>query len=204
MCVGGAPKDNSAAIMAQQEAERKARIEGGTKKIDDTFSQFNDDFYNSRSKAYSDYYMPEIDRQYKAAQDSLTNSLGARGLLTSGQGAKELSDLATQYQRYKDQYTQGSLDYANSLRTNTQSQRAAMISQLEGGGSIDNAANMASTYAANQARPASFSALGNLFQGATAQAANAAMAGSNAFNMNNSQPTFFNATGSKGSTQFIG
>ena len=45
MCVGGSGGDGGAAERRRQEEERQARIREGNKSINDTFSQFDDDFY---------------------------------------------------------------------------------------------------------------------------------------------------------------
>lgn len=192
MCGGKAPKDNS----AQLEAERQARIRAGTAKIDDTFAQFNDEFYNNRSNAYKDFYLPELDRQYKAAQDSLINSLG--GNINGSEGAKAIGNLTKQYEAEKARLIQAALDQATEARLGTQNQRSQLISQLEGGGSVDNAAAMASTYAGNLARARTFSPLADLFSSATQQYANASNASTAGFApVDTSISGLFNTRGSR-------
>lgn len=205
MCGGGsAPKDRSAEIAAQQEAERKARIEGGTREIDAAFAPFDDNLYQGRTDAYDAFYFPDIDRQYKAAQDALVNRLGTSGNLTSSSGSQQLADLAKQYETIKAQYTQNGLDFAQQAKLNMADKRSQMISQLEGGGSIENAKNMAATYAAASSRAPTFSALGNLFGSAAGQVANANTGAAMGYNPVSTVSGLFNATGSKSSQATVG
>lgn len=176
MCIGG-QKDQSGAQReeaARIEAERQARIAGGTAKIDENFANFNDDFYGTKTKAYNDFYLPEIDTQYKAANDDLINHLGAN--LSGSEGAKQIGNLAKQYERQKASYAQNGIDYANDIKSNLATTRAQLISQLEGGGSIINAGDQARIAAQNYASSKQFSPLASLFSSASGQAANAVIA----------------------------
>lgn len=212
MCGGGPsmPKDNSAEIAKQQEAEKQARITNGKAKIDESYAGFNDDFYSSAAESYKSAYMPEIDRQYKAAVDSLTKQLATQGLLTSGEGGRQMGELSRSYEEAKAKYAQNALDYGNSIKTNVAQDRATLISQLEGGGSAENAASQAANMAAARARPGNFSPLGQLFASAGAQAGNAAIGGGSmgtsyaGYGLNTgTDPGLFNATGNKSSNRVV-
>jgi hypothetical protein len=191
------PKDRSAEIAAQQEAKRQAAIRDGTTAIDNTFSQFNDDFYGNRTKAHSEYYLPELDRQYKQATDRLVNSLG--GNMSGSEGAKALGELTRQYEQQKASIINSGLNYGNEARLNTANQRAQLISQLEGGGSVQNAGALATNYAKALGSQNNFSPLGNLFGSATAQGANAMLAPANGYAPVDTG--FFNSRGSKSTSE---
>ena len=62
MCTSKPPKDNSAQIARQQEAERQARIAEGQTAIDTSFGNFNDDFFQGYQDQYTNYLCASIGR----------------------------------------------------------------------------------------------------------------------------------------------
>lgn len=177
MCTGDTP--DYAGQQREAEAKRQATIQQGTQKVNDTFSQFDDKYFDTRQKDYTDFYSPQLDQQYKKASDSLINSLG--GNINGSEGAKSIGELTKQYEMQKAKLAQDAINYGQDARLNLNNQRSQLISQLEGGGSIENAGALAQNYAASIARPSSFSPLANLFASSAAQTANAVNAGSNGY-----------------------
>lgn len=110
------PRDNSAEIAAQKEAERQARIQQGQQGIDQAFSSFNDDFYGGYQNQYLDYYTPQIDDQYSDAVKRLTLQLAQTGNLTGSVGANQLADLQKYYDTQKTSITNQALSATNDLR----------------------------------------------------------------------------------------
>lgn len=106
---------------AKQEAARQAAITKGTKDIDAAYAGFNQDFYDTRSKAYTDYAMPQLAEQYRGAKSLIDFNLSNRGLQGSSAQKKQYSDLADQNTRA----TQGVVDAA----TNQQQQLRGAIEQ---------------------------------------------------------------------------
>ncbi|WP_319496007.1 hypothetical protein [uncultured Cohaesibacter sp.] len=175
MCLFSAPKvDNSiqrqqlqeAEDARQREAEREARITQGTESINNTFSQFDDNFYNGTRSAYLDYYNPQIDDQYEAARKDLTFALARSGTLNSSVAADKQAELT---QKYDDQRA-SILSQANNAVSEQQSrvanEKSALVSQLNATGDATQASNEALSRSQNlfTAQP-SYSPLGDIFAG---------------------------------------
>lgn len=99
MCFGdggaGAMRDEAARQRAEEEA-RQGRIRAGRKKIDDTFSSFDDTFYDKRRQSYLDYANPQLDDQYKKAVSELTLALARNSLSNSSVAARKRAELQKQ------------------------------------------------------------------------------------------------------------
>tara|TARA_R100001443_G_scaffold33680_3_gene47569 strand:+ start:10502 stop:11113 length:612 start_codon:yes stop_codon:yes gene_type:complete len=99
MCFGdggaGAMKDEASRQRAEEEA-RQGRIRAGRKKIDDTFSSFDDAFYDKRRQSYLDYANPQLDDQYKKAVSELTLALARNSLSNSSVAARKNAELQKQ------------------------------------------------------------------------------------------------------------
>ena len=65
------------------EAARQGRITDGTNRINDTFGQFNDNYYNGIKQGYLEYANPQLSDQYNTARKALTFSLDCSGMLDS-------------------------------------------------------------------------------------------------------------------------
>ena len=99
MCFGdggaGAMRDEASRQRAEEEA-RQGRIRSGRKKIDDTFSSFDDAFYDKRKQSYLDYANPQLDDQYKKAVSELTLALARNSLSNSSVAARKKAELQKQ------------------------------------------------------------------------------------------------------------
>lgn len=157
------PRDNSAQIAAQREAERQARITSGQANIDSAFSDFNDDFYQGYQDQYLDYYTPQLNDQYGDAVKRLTLQLAQTGNLTGSVGANQLSDLQKYYDTQTGSVTNRALSATNQLRSNIDNRKSQLYADNRASadpGSATSAA--ASAVAALQPAPPS-SPLGNVF-----------------------------------------
>ena len=84
MCIFGAAKpaqDNSAELARKKEEERQARITEGRTKIDEAFSRFDDPYFTGVRKTYQDYYLPDVDQQYRDARKQTTLAQARSGNL---------------------------------------------------------------------------------------------------------------------------
>lgn len=169
------PPDPSAELR-RQEAERQAKVAQGTQRIDEIFSGFNDGFYDARKQAEMDYYLPQVDDQYKQSYADAVARLANSGNLTSTAGADLLGRINKQYELSK----QGVLDRAASsalgLKSTMAGNRANLISQLSSGSDIESVASNASAIAQAQNATPAYSPLGDLFSGITANIANSMLA----------------------------
>ena len=189
---GGGGGDNGAAEAARrQEEERQARIKQGMASIDSAFTPFNDDYFNSKSKAYSDYYLPQLQRQFDEANAALRLQLSASGLGNSSAGAYGTAKLAREFaDRQADIAAKGG-DYSGSARQSVQDMRNQLVSQLNATSDSGAAAQAAQSQAyASMNRPNAFEPLGNAFtqlsklyqnDTATSQASNGQYGGINGF-----------------------
>lgn len=172
---GGASKQ--ANISRQEEAQRQATIRSGTDQINTQFdSQFTPDFFNSQKAAYQAYATPQIDDQYKKAQQELTYSLARGGNLDSSTRAYQQGQLQKTYDTSLTNAADAANSYANSARSNVETARANLISTLNVTGDATQAANSATNQAAILAQPAAFSPIADAFSTVTGTLASQAAA----------------------------
>ena len=163
MCGGSPPKDNSAEIARQQEAERQERISAGRTKIDETFSQFDDPFYEGRQKSYTGYFMPQLDDQYHDANRKLTLSLARTGNLNSGSGARQIGDLRENYELNRGMVADKALDFGNKARTDVENARQDLYTTNRASADPSGAAASALARVGTLTTAPAFSPLGNVF-----------------------------------------
>jgi len=172
MC-GGAPEvDNSAAEQARREAaearareeKRKADIQLGQTRINETFSQFDDPYYDARRTAYLDYANPQLNDQHEEARKNLTFNLARGGNLRSQAGIDQLAKLSQAFQ-FQQANTLSEADRQRQLlRDDVENERQQLFNQLDASADPDAASNAALTrsqFISGQV-PA-FSPLGDLF-----------------------------------------
>ena len=172
MCMSSAPQDNSAALARQQEEERQRRVREGTAKIDEAFAGFTPEYYEGVSKAHDGFYMPQLDRQYKAARDKLTYSLADSGGLDSTAGGKRYGDLTADYGMQRQNIADRGIAAQQDLRGSVEQNRGELVRQLETGSSIESVAGRAASDAKLKSAPQPYSPLGDLFAQWTGTAAN--------------------------------
>jgi len=174
MCSSSPPRDNSAEIARQQEAERQARIAEGQTKIDEQFVGFNDDFYNDYQTKYNNYYYPQIDDQYDDARKRLTLQLARTGNLTSSAGANQMGDLQEYYNDQRTGITNQGLNSVNELRANIDSQKTQLYNDNRSAADPGSAAAAAASAASNLQPGVPDSPLANMFSAFFGNAGNAA------------------------------
>src|SRR5688572_27149346 len=135
-------EDDAAAEEAQMarqaEAKRQANIRTGTDRINSIFADsFKEDTFDGIRDNYSKYAMPDVERQFKDAQNDLTFALTNAGMLDSSVRADKESDLLRQRDEAIRGVGQKSLDYENEARTNIEAARADLIKTLNATGDVD-------------------------------------------------------------------
>jgi hypothetical protein len=161
---GGGGGDGGAAEARRQEEERQARIRQGMSNIDSSFSPFNDQYYAGKSKAYSDYYLPQLKQQFDDANAALRLQLSASGLGSSSAGAYGAARLAKEYADRQADIAAKAGDYSGQARQQVQDMRNALVSQLNATSDAGAAAQAAQSQAyASMNRPNSFEPLGTAF-----------------------------------------
>jgi hypothetical protein len=166
-----------------REEQRQQRINTGRGFIDRQFKQLtdpNDPFYTRYGQAVSDYYKPQIQKQYSDANKELTYRLADAGTLRSSSANEVTADLANQ-NAMNVAGMNAKVDSAKAdLRNRVASEKAQAENQLYATEDPDMALTSAlnSTKAINLAQP-DLSPLANLFNVATVGAANAMKAWQN-------------------------
>jgi hypothetical protein len=171
--LGGKEAKDNAAREAETnrafEEKRQADIRAGTQRVNDTFSQFDDPFYESISKAYEDYYAPQLDEQYGRAKRSLVLSSPSTG---SSAFARRIGELTRDMQRQQVAIRERAQGAANSQRQSIEDARLSLIDSVNRGLGIDEAGNMAADRYRLLRAPAQYDALPDLFERAVAGYAN--------------------------------
>lgn len=173
-------EDDAAADEAKrarrEEAQRQARIRGGTDSVNQIFGDsFSDDFFGGIRTDFTDYAMPEVDRQYNDASKELAYALTRAGTLDSSARAESEAELLRQKEDAVRGVGNQALDYENKARTDVESARADLIRTLSATGDVDGAVSDALSRARTSTYVPSFSPIGQLFTtgaGALAQQMN--------------------------------
>lgn len=180
MCIfGGDGGSKALARQQQQQADearadataRAGRIQTGNANIDQTFGQFNDDYFNKLSKSYLDYAQPQLDDQYTNAKKYITYALARNGTTHSSIAGDEFGDLAKQYATNETGLNSTAADYANRARADVAANKSSVIGQLNASGDADAATTAALSASRVLAAPPSFSPLSALFTNVSALAA---------------------------------
>ena len=163
MC-GPSGGDGGASERARQaEAERQARIEQGAQQINQTFAKFDDPYFAGVKQASDAYYLPQVDQQYKRAQEALVLALGRQGLLQSSAGARQLADLSEDYNRKRTAYADQGVTLSNQYKSDVERNRGELLNQLSASADPSAAATSAAARADLMSAPPTFSPIANLF-----------------------------------------
>lgn len=169
---GGVPADNSGLYARQAEDARQRAIRDAQSRIDQSFSGFNDDYFNKFQKDYTAANGPQVDDQYVKARKALQGGLAQSGNLTSSYGAEEQADLEktrkTGYQAVGD----NAVNAANALRKAVQGNKSSLYSLANTASDPSAAAGQAPAVAAGLDTPVAVSPIGDLFGSFTQLAAN--------------------------------
>lgn len=154
----------AAAMQAsQQEQQRQNKIRSGAAAIDNTFSQFNDNFYKGRRQSFVDYAKPQLDDQYADTRKQLTYWLDGRGLLDSSVRAQKEAELQKKYDLNSRSVTDQALDYENQTRNQVSEARSALVRDLQASGDASGAQQAAVNRATALSAQPTFSPLASLF-----------------------------------------
>lgn len=200
MCMGGGGDKAAKQARAAEEA-RQARIQQGMGGINNAFSQFNDDFYNTRSSAYTAYQTPQLEKQFEDAKRELTLALARSGNSQSSLANTKFAELKDLFDTSSQDIVSRSKDFANTERSSVENARGELINQLNMSGDATLAAQAAQQKAALLGQGQSFDTLGQIFANITdglATQADLERRGSARFGTN-----LFNTGGSGGSSRVV-
>lgn len=195
MCGGG----DSGAYAAQARADeiaRQERIQAGMGRINQTFSGFNDNFFNKRKEEFMKSMNPQAVKQYQQANENLAYSLARKGLTDSSERAKSEGILQEQMKNARYDIAQRASDLANQQKQGLEENKSSLIGQLNATGDAGTAAAKAANAASNLANQQSYSLLGNMFANTAGLVSDARTAGYYDKNSAGAQPYFSNIRGS--------
>ena len=157
--------DGGAADRARAEEEaRQQRIREGSKRINETFAEFDDGFFKKRQMEYQSSQRPEVDRQYKEAQGNIMYGLARSGQLGSSERTRQLGVVGRERDAAALKVADKGMEYANQAKAQVEQSRTDLMNQLNATGDSQLAANQAANrMGVLRARPA-FESLGSLFE----------------------------------------
>lgn len=162
---GGSDKSaqRAAEEARQREAQRQARLAQGRGNIETAFSSFDDPYYEGRSKAYSEFALPQLEEQFGKQKQKLVFALSRGGLLNSSSAAQKNRELQDEYQRNRELIESRGQQYGTDARRDVANSRAQLLSILSSTEDPTTVANEATRQAALLREQPAFDPLGNLF-----------------------------------------
>lgn len=152
----------------QREKEREARIRAGMSRIDETFKQFDDPFFNSLREASIQSLRPQLDDQYRDAHDGLVYALARSGNLNSSARTGAAAKLEAQRRLGLSRIDELSEGAVKQARSDIEDERATLVSMLQATADPENAANAAAARAGALRVRSPMQDLGPIIQNATA------------------------------------
>lgn len=120
------------------EAARQGRITGYENGVNGSFdSMFTPDYFSGQTKAYQDFYKPQLDDKYADTQKQLTYWLADKGLLDSSTRNDKTADLQKTYDTANRDINNGALDFVNNQKSSIANTRASLIGDAVNGNPVD-------------------------------------------------------------------
>jgi hypothetical protein len=128
-----------------------------------TFTGFGPEFFQSRTKAYTDYAMPQVAEQYLDARNAQTYGLSNRGLLSSSLADQARSRLERTAGQSRQAVAEEGINQANTLKRNVETSRQNAINQLYQTADPARAFQSAISSASQLGVPSPFAPITNMF-----------------------------------------
>lgn len=160
---GGGSADRIAREQRQEEKARQGRIQHGMALIDQNFSKFNDDFYNQRAQAYTNYAMPQLDQQYDDTYRNLQFALARQGIGQSSEGNNRYGRLSQDYGIQRQGVIDKSMDASADARRGVEDARAGLVMDLQNTANPTAAAQAALNRSAYLSQGPALSPIGQVF-----------------------------------------
>lgn len=117
---------------AAAERARQERIAQGRTSIDDSFSQFNDDYFSGIDRQAEQFARSDLDQQYKSQLGNLISTLARTGNIRSASRSRGIDSLRDQYQTALGQVDAYGDKYADTARSSVMSSRDALYGMNDG------------------------------------------------------------------------
>lgn len=165
---GGGGGDGGAGALRQQEEERQNRIKQGTANINSIWDRtYTPQFYADAAQRNRDYLLPQLDRQFKQANQQSQYGLARQGLNNSSVSAQEMQRLAEELSRGRIGVENQAQNAASDLKTKVEQARADLLAQLSATGDSASAVNSANARASALTIQQPTSVLGQAFDTGT-------------------------------------
>ena len=129
--------------LRQAEERRQQNISQGQQEISSAFGQFDDNFFNQRAQSFTDFAMPQLDRQYQDQMRQLTAALARSGNLNSSLRGDLMGQLQREYDTGKLSLADQARGFSDQARTGVSAAQARLMesnAQLADPGMIRNSA----------------------------------------------------------------
>lgn len=162
---GALPQDQSAQLAQQAADARQAKVTAGQGNIDSAFGQFTPDYYNSFTKTYEDNYNPQVDDQFKLAQQGERYNLARKGMLDSTPAITAGDLLNKGYVSQRQGIASNALGATEDLKNNVAGAKSQLYALNESAADPSLAATSALGQAGALQTTPKYSPLGDLFGG---------------------------------------
>jgi hypothetical protein len=125
--------------------------------------QFTPDFYKGQETAYTDYAVPQLDKQHTKAGEELSFDLARKGTLNSSMRADQEADLGEMYDLKRQDVTNKAREFGTTARTNVEDARNDLVLTLQSTGDASGAAKSALSRADALSRPPAYSPMEDAF-----------------------------------------
>ena len=159
-------KQDPSGGMELREVSRQNDINLGRIGIDKSFSKFNDDYYKGYQKDYTDFYNPQLDRQFGEVVDKTTAALAGRGMLESTVGGNAFGDLTRQQTEARTNIANEGVDASNKLRGSVENAKSSLYSLNEASANPQAVNAQAVGQASALVAPPTYDPLGQVFASA--------------------------------------
>lgn len=159
------PEDNSAEIARQQAVEREGKITQGKSSIDSSFGVFDPAYYDQYTKANTDYYNPQADKQFGDARQKMKYNLSRAGIQDATEGQRQFGELTHTYEGARRDIASQAQDATNKLKTSVDATKGDLYAQNSASADPSLSAIQAVSRAGSLQTPATYSPLGNIFAG---------------------------------------
>lgn len=157
----------------QKEEERKRAIASGKQQLESIFGGLtgadgSSPLWEQQQQAYLDFAQPQLQDQYGDAQKQLTYALANQGQLGGSISGDRFGKLDRDFQLQQQEVGDRARGYATRARGDIEQQRQSLLSTLNSTADVNAVTTSARNQVGTMQQMPSFSALGPLFQNATA------------------------------------
>lgn len=156
------------------EEERQAKVRQNVADINTQFdTKFGPDYYGQVGQAFSNYYQPQVDKQFQNARRQTAFRFAANP--NSSAANRAGGELQGAYDAARANVASGSYDAVNKAKSEVEANRSKLLGLAEAGTSQDSLAAQTQNAIGQEYKPGAYSPIGDVFSsylgnlGSTAQ-----------------------------------